>query len=51
MSGSVVLGARYPVLLLVVPMLAAPAIATTWNEIDGTANADHIRGTAFDLFG
>jgi Ca2+-binding RTX toxin-like protein len=46
MSGSIVLGAKYAVLLLVVLLLAVPAIATTWNEIDGTATADHIRGTA-----
>jgi Ca2+-binding RTX toxin-like protein len=25
-------------------LLAAPALAATWNEIEGTANADHIRG-------
>lgn len=27
-------------------LLAAPATAATWNEIDGTARADHLRGTA-----
>ena len=26
-------------------LLAAPATAATWNEIDGTAHADHLRGT------
>lgn len=37
-------GVRYAVLTAAV-LLAAPALATTWNEIVGTANADHIRGT------
>ena len=26
-------------------LFAAPALASPWNEIDGTANADQIRGT------
>ena len=37
-------GMRYAVLAAVL-LLAAPALAATWNEIEGTANADHIRGT------
>jgi hypothetical protein len=36
---------RFAVLTAVL-LLAAPALAATWNEIEGTANADHIRGTA-----
>jgi Ca2+-binding RTX toxin-like protein len=36
---------RYAVLAAIL-LLAAPALAATWNEIEGTANADHIRGTA-----
>jgi hypothetical protein len=35
---------RY-VLLAADPLLAAPALTATWNEIEGTAKADHIRGT------
>jgi Ca2+-binding RTX toxin-like protein len=27
-------------------LLAAPATAATWNEIDGTTHADHLRGTS-----
>ena len=38
-------GVRYAVLAAVL-LLAAPALAATWIEIEGTANADHIRGTA-----
>jgi Ca2+-binding RTX toxin-like protein len=38
-------GVRFAVLTAVL-LLAAPALAATWNEIEGTANADHIRGTA-----
>jgi hypothetical protein len=38
-------GVRYAVLAAVLP-LAAPALAAAWNEIEGTANADHIHGTA-----
>jgi Ca2+-binding RTX toxin-like protein len=40
-----VVGVRYAVLVGAL-LLAAPAIAATWNEMDGTADADHIRGTA-----
>ena len=40
-----VVGVRYVVLVGAL-LLAAPAIAATWNEIDGTADADHIRGSA-----
>jgi Ca2+-binding RTX toxin-like protein len=38
---------RYAVLaaVLLLGLLGAPALAATWNEIEGTANADHIRGT------
>ena len=35
---------RYAFLAAVL-LLAAPALAATWNEIGGTAKADHIRGT------
>jgi len=35
---------RY-VLLAADLLLAAPALTATWDEIAGTANADHIRGT------
>jgi hypothetical protein len=35
---------RYAFLAAVL-LLAAPALAATWNDIEGTANADHIRGT------
>ena len=38
-------GVRYPVLAAVL-LFAAPALAATWNEIEGTTNADYIRGTA-----
>jgi hypothetical protein len=31
--------------LAAVLLLAAPALAATWNEIEGTAKTDHIRGT------
>jgi Ca2+-binding RTX toxin-like protein len=46
MSASVVLGAKYSVILLAVLLLAGSANAATWNEIDGTRHADRIRGTA-----
>lgn len=36
---------RFAVLTAVL-LLAGPALAATWNEIEGTANADRIRGTA-----
>ncbi len=46
---SAVQGTRYAVLAAVllgaVLLLAAPALAGRWNEIDGTAKADHISGT------
>src|SRR4030095_15481582 len=36
---------RFAVLTAVL-LLATPALAATWNEIEGTANAAHLRGTA-----
>ena len=41
---SAVVRVTYAVLVAAL-LLAAPATAATWNEIDGTANADQIRGT------
>lgn len=37
-------GVRYA-LLAAVLLLATPALAATWNEIEGTAKTDHIGGT------
>jgi Ca2+-binding RTX toxin-like protein len=42
---STVVATVFAAVLAVLFLFAAPAIATAWNEIEGSANADQIRGT------